>query len=195
MSKYIAIDCETGGIDPSTSSLLVLYCAILDEDFQMIDEREYLIRPDGATSYWVTPGALKVNGIDIVEHDKKARKASDVSSELYSWLELHSGGGKDKLVPIGHNVQFDLDFIHSHLLAKGTWERFVSYRKLCTAAILQFLKFAGKIPSTVSGSLTSIAEYIGAANFKTYAHNARADTLMTVKVLKKMKDLINKHEK
>ena len=180
--KYIALDVESGGVTSGTS-LLSLYVTILDSDFNMIDEMDLKIKPDDGI-YYVTAEAMAVNGINLIEHDKEAITERQAGSKLYTFLNKNNPGGEVKLLPIGQNVGFDIEFVIEKLIAKGSWEKYVSYRLLDTGVIAQYLKLLGKIPESVSGGLSSLVEFFGVE--KREAHIAKNDVLMTVDVLRSM---------
>lgn len=184
-AHYLAFDAETGGTD-TDKTLLTLYLACLDLDFNVLAELELAIKPDNGV-YQLAAEAMDINKIDIVAHDKIAKTESEAAKELYNFINVHSNKGSKKLIPIGHNVSFDIDFIVSKLLAKKTWDQFVSYRKLDTATIGQFLIEAGLLPASITASLGSLAKYYG-ISFN--AHMAKDDTLATVEVLRNMMNLV-----
>ena len=74
-----------------------------------------------------------------------------------------------------------------------TWETFVSYRKLDTQAVCQFLKSCNRFPDDVSGSLESIAKYFNIPIDENDLHDAKVDTLLTVEVFKKLREHISQH--
>ena len=193
--KYLAIDIETGGIGHD-KSLLTVYMTVLDENFNQDfkagknRELELLIKPESGV-YQVTAEALNVNGIDLIKHDANAVIPADAKSIVYNFLNFHSNNGQEKLIPLGHGVQFDVKFITESpdkLVSKKTWDHFVSYRVLDTATIGQFLKDTGRAPTEISGSLSSWANHFGidASN----AHDAKADVEMSVAIYKKFKELV-----
>ena len=184
MNRYIAFDCESGGVD-TDKSLLTLYMVALDEQFEPIGEIDLKIKPNAGKPYIVTGEALGINKINLVEHDKVAISESEAGAKLREFLVIHSMCGKIKLVPIGHNVGFDEDFIHAHVLNKREYQQYVSYRKLDTAVVAQFLKAGARLPEVVTGSLSSLMDHYG-IKFEGSAHEARADTHATVQVLKMM---------
>jgi DNA polymerase III epsilon subunit-like protein len=185
MNKYIAFDAETGGTE-TTTSLLTLYLCVLDEHFNVVADLDLKVKPNAGAPYVITAEALRINKINLGEHDVTASTEGECAQELRAFLWNHSMNGKVKLVPIGHNVGFDEDFIFAHLLGKKAWNNYVSYRKLDTAAIAQFLKASGKLPESVPGSLGSLVEHLNLRFDSAGAHNAKADTLATVDVLKEM---------
>lgn len=182
-AEYVAFDAETGGIGVE-NSLLTLYMAALDVKLNIVDELYLYVKPNAGKPYVIQPEALAINKIDLIEHDKKAITESEAGQKLREFLWKHSKNGKVKLVPIGHNVTFDEMFIWEHILGKKEYEKYVSYRKLDTAVVAQFLKLQGKVPTTVTGSLTSLIEFLGLKFDGPGAHDAKSDTLATVAVLK-----------
>lgn len=187
MNKYIALDVETGGITLDTT-LLTAYFAILDENLTLVDELYLSLKPDDGI-YRVTANGLSVNKIDLIEHDKIAISLKAGGTALYKFLDKNRADGK--LTPIGHGLNFDLQRVKQDLINVGTWENFVSYRTLDTSIVCQFLRSCAKFPDDVSGSLGSLVDYfnIPLTPFDKL-HNARVDTLLTVEVLKKLKELI-----
>jgi len=190
-AKYLFLDCETGGLDEKKHSLLTAFFLAVDEDLNEVGRLYLGVRPQDGT-YKVTSGALKINKIDIVAHDEALASGADPKMLLVDFLTLHSGGGRDKLIPVGHNIQFDFGFIHSELLDKTTWEKFNSYRVLDTSIVANFLKFVNKLPQKQQTSLVKLAEYYGVTqDLISGAHNAIMDVQMTVAVLKKMKETLH----
>jgi DNA polymerase III alpha subunit (gram-positive type) len=184
-NKYIAFDCETGGIG-SDKSLLTAYFEVLDEDLNVTTSLSLKVKPDDET-YHVTAEALGINKINLVKHNAEALYEKSAGTALYNFLAEQSNHGKIKLIPIGQNVKFDADFLWDHLITRKTWEKFVSYRVLDTATIGLFLRELNIIPMSVSGSLGSYCKHYGVF---LDAHDAMGDTKGTVAVLKAMiKDL------
>lgn len=192
MDKYIAFDCETGGLNPD-SSLLTAYFVVLDSDLKTIlGELDLKIKPNAGGSYKVSGEALGVNHINLVEHDKTAITEGDAASRLYEFLQKHNPDGKKKLVPIGHNEIFDEEFVCEHLISRPNWNKFVSYRRLDTGTVAEFLRLSGHIPRDVKGGLGALASFLGVNLVD--AHTAKGDTLATVKVLRKMRKMVSNNE-
>lgn len=178
-AKYIALDCETGGVTTDKSLLTVCFI-VYDERFNRLDTLNLAIKPDDG-EYRVTAEALKINHIDLATHDQTAITQSKAGGALREFLKKHSEDGKVKLIPVGHNVYFDLVFIWDNLLGKLEFQKYTSYRILDTGVVGQFLKTCGFIPDSVSGSLQSFVKHYGGQVID--AHTAEGDTLMTVDVL------------
>lgn len=183
---YLTIDVETGGIGKD-KSLLTAYFGMLDENFKLVDGLLLHTKPNDGI-YAITAEALTINGIDLIAHDKMAMTETQAAPVLYEWLKKHSNSGAIKLIPVGHNVHFDIDFIVSKLINKKTWDKFVTYRTLDTGTVGLFLMKAGLIPE-ISASLGSLAKHFG-VEFK--AHTADGDALATAECMKRMLDLARK---
>ena len=186
VNKYIAMDVETGGLTPETS-ILTAFFAVLDQDFNVTDEIDFNLKPEDGI-YRVTAGGLMVNKINLVEHDKTAILVKDAKTPLYEFLKKNNHG--EKLIPIGHNVAFDISRIkRDGLISEGSWETFVSYRCVDTGVVCQFLRAAGLFPEDVSGSLGSLVGYFRIPSIGEL-HNAKTDTLQTVAVLKELLKIV-----
>jgi DNA polymerase III epsilon subunit-like protein len=185
---YIAMDTETGGIDPKKASLLTAYFAILDENFNAIAELDLKIKNDKNEVYQVTGEALKINGINLAEHHANNRNCTKglAAIQLSDLITKYSEFGKELLTPIGHNLAFDVGFVNEHLVPKDLWDRSVSYRVLDTAVIANFLKIKGVIPKETSGSLSGLAKFFGINTEAGALHSAKFDTIVTVSLLEKM---------
>lgn len=183
---YVAMDLETGGIGLECS-LLTGYFGFLDANLNLLDGLDLKVKPNDGKPYVVQAGGLAVNGINLIEHDKVAITESEAGAQLMMALKKHSKSGKIKLIPIGHNVQFDILHIYEHLLSKKHFDNFVSYRKLDTGTIAQFFKLCGFIAPDKSGSLEYLADLFG-VKFKDRAHTAESDAMMCVEILQKMRE-------
>lgn len=183
---YVTLDLETGGIG-TECSLLTGYFGFLDANLNTLGSLDIKVKPNDGAPYVVQAGGLKVNGINLIEHDQVAITESEAGGQLMVALKKFSQNGKIKLIPIGHNVQFDILFIYEHLLSKKHWDQYVSYRKLDTGTIAQFFKLCGFIPPDKSGSLEYLAELFG-VQFKERAHTAESDAMMCVEILQRMRE-------
>lgn len=183
--KYLGLDTETGGFEGT--SLLTVHLSVQDEVFNELDTLSLELKPENGI-YQVTGEALRINKIDLKLHDQRAMTYKEAGQKLYDFLNGNSVLGSDKLIPVGHNVQFDIQKIIEFLISKGTWQKFVSYRTLDTGVVARACIQAGLIPPSVSGSLSSIAEHFGLDTQA--AHTAEYDVFMTMTVLEKMLELM-----
>jgi DNA polymerase III alpha subunit (gram-positive type) len=180
---YIAIDNETGGLGADKVSLLSSYFAILDKDLNLVADLDLFVKPNDGI-YKVEARALDINKIDLIGHDTNALTFSQAGQVLVNFLKQHSNNGAIKLIPIGHNVAFDLAFIHAQLVGRSTFEQYTSHRKIDTGAIAQFLKLAGILPDNNLGGLDALAAYYGV--FQAAKHTGKGDVETTVEILRRM---------
>jgi DNA polymerase III alpha subunit (gram-positive type) len=185
MSRYIALDTETGGVTPDTS-LLTAYFAVFNVEFDLVDELDLKFKPEDGV-YHVTAEALGINQINLIEHDKTAITYKAAKPILYDFLSRNYRG--NKLTPVGHGIYFDLIRVKSTLISTGAWEGYVSYRTLDTSIVCQFLRAAGLFPDDVSGSLGSLVKYLGLPN-QGDLHDAKVDTLQTVSILRQLLNIV-----
>jgi DNA polymerase III alpha subunit (gram-positive type) len=183
MSKYIAFDNETGGINPTTT-LLTTYFAILDAKLNKIDELELFLKPNDNEPYVVEAEGLFVNKINLIEHDKTAITFSTGGQQLVKFLKKHHVTG-EFLTPLGHNVPFDIQGINNHLLGQKTWNQFVSYKAQDTQVIAAFMQRKGYLPMDMSMSLFSLVKYFN-IDLVGDQHTSKYDTLATVEVYKSL---------
>lgn len=186
---YLATDCETGGLDSAKTSILSAYFALLDDEFNKLDECEFFIKPDDGI-YRVHARALEVNKINLVEHNKIAMPVSIVRSFLEgktaAWFYNHSGG--TKLLPLGQNVGFDLRFYQANgMLLTDYIDPDIT---LDTKTQASTLMTVGKLPK-MSTRLESLIGYFGIVR-EGEAHTARSDTLATIELAKRLEALSNK---
>jgi len=190
MKKYFLFDCETGGINKETS-LLSLYGMILNKNLDVQDCVNLFVKPNNGI-YHVEAGAMKVNKIDLIEHDKVARPAAAAAAVFEDFI-CRNSLGEDKIIPAGHNLSLDIDFCKKNFLReadtnRSQWLNFFSYRSLDTATLAQGLILAGKLPERLSCSLKSLAEYFEIDY--SGAHNAEFDAKLTLEILKTLIGLI-----
>ena len=100
MSKYLALDCETGGFEGT--SLLSLYCGVYDESFTLLDELELFLRPKDHI-YRVTAEALTINKINLIDHETKAIPYNEGGTLLYEFLKKNSAN-IHIFIPEGVNI-------------------------------------------------------------------------------------------
>jgi len=191
MSKiFIAFDSETGGLSPKTSDILTLYMAVLDQDLKVLDEIDLKLKPNTGLPR-ADAGALKVNGINIQAHmeDPKTITNSEAKKVIVEFIKKHlkKKGRYSNLVPLGQNLQFDVDFIQEHLIPKDEWDSMIHYGKIDTKMVADFLKDAGWFPQEI-GNLGSMVDFLGVP--KRNAHSAKEDTLMCIDVYKRILEIM-----
>lgn len=189
-NTLLFFDVETGGIGEQYS-LLTAHFVVTDSEYNILNELSLAMKPDDGI-YHVCGEAMSVNKIDLAKHDTMASSYKTAGSLLYEFLHENSNGGKIKLIPCGQGIAGDIRQVVSKLMSRNTWENFCSYRVFDTSVFAQGLKLAGIFPEHVSGGLSSLADYFHIKYEGAELHTAKADTLITIQVMKSLLKLVNK---
>jgi len=190
MEHFIALDIETGGIgdDKSLLTACFVFCKKTPSGFEILDMLNLNIKPNDDV-YRVTAESLCINNIDLKEHNKIAITEREAGQKLYNCLKnWYTQAGSNKLIPIGHNVAFDIRRVTNTLVSMGSWESFVSYRVMDTCTIAQFMRLKGNLPNNLSCSLVNLGDYFKCKPTSGKPHEAEYDVLMTINVLERMFD-------
>lgn len=169
---YLAFDTETSGIHID-AQVLTAYFIILDSNFNEIDSLDLKIK---YPVYSIQLKAFQVNNIDLVKHEQEALISLDAKIKLKNFLLKHK---KNKYIPLGHNIKFDLDKMRSF----GIYDYVSSTFNLDTMQIAQFLKSSNKLPFNQSLSLKNLTEYYGIKP-SGELHNAECDIRLTIDLFK-----------
>ncbi len=170
-----------GGFGLNTS-LLSVGLVVADKDFNVVETREYLVKPDDGI-YHVTGTGLGVNKINIAEHDKVAISYREAKRQLYSFLLGVTDNSKIKLEPIGKQMVGDIAHIQDKLISRASWEEFISYRHTDISAIANLYSTLGLLPKE-SYSLSELADYYGISTIG--LHSALHDAMISLNVYKAM---------
>jgi DNA polymerase III epsilon subunit-like protein len=181
---YLGYDTETGGFDASKHSLLTAFFGLFDDNFQLKSEIHLKLKPDNGAPYVYTEEAMRINKIDLVEHDKVAMPMSEARIVLVRFLRNEIPQGI-KPTPVAHNKQFDDRFVQANLLSQEGWNQFVDFQGLCTLNTGVFLKKKGIIPQHQPLKLERLIKYFKLPSPGGY-HDARMDTLACMSILQEM---------
>lgn len=189
MSKLLVIDTETGGLDPTTHSILSVG-AIVWEDGKLGDSFEvYVLEP----TLQVDNKAMEINRISLPWLQQHGLSPVDAVNQFVDFIgrnfkEYQDKG--DKIPVAGHNVNFDVGFLKRLFsLANKDYERVFSHRVLDTAGILRFLSLAGKISIHGAGS-TAAFDYFNINISSSERHTSLADARATGQLLTKLVELV-----
>jgi DNA polymerase-3 subunit epsilon len=185
MARLLVIDTETGGIDPESHSILSLGGVIWDDGI-LTEQFEILI---AERTLCVTPQALEINRIDLVEHCRHGASPAQAMTRLKEFLAVNFGQelrSQQKISLAGHNIHFDIGFLRRLCrLAEAPFEEMFSHRVLDTAGILRYLGLAGVIPLSSAGSTEAFA-YFGIDIPPNERHTALGDAKATAMLLNKL---------
>lgn len=178
--KRLVIDTETTGLSPRFNRALTVGMLLVDveKDFLDILEKSHIfIR----TTHWnIDPGAMRVNGIDIYEHNKVAIEPWEACLAINEFVEDNH---LRRTPLVGHNIAFDISFLNA---------LFDSQEKLCklhsesedTMHMWNSLKRKNMVPCTLGSNLGTVSKFFDIDYNK--AHDALTDCHITAKVYQKM---------
>lgn len=147
--KILFIDTETGGINPKETSLLSIGL-VAWENGNILDKKEFYIKHD---LYRITPQAISINKINLVDFIQKALAPEAVISQILKFIDDNFHECKGNIVIGGHNTNFDINFLKEFLHSNGIkFESIFSHRFIDTASIIKFLYYADKLPQDISSS-------------------------------------------
>ena len=151
--RYIVLDFETTGLTPGYRPIEIAWLEF-DKDFNVLNTAESLINP----RIPIEPSATEVHGIT----DRLVAE----SPSLVGFIGDQFLG--DRVLVVGHNVQFDAPFFAPFCREMGT---------LCTLKLSLVVN-----PEATSHSLGSLAELLGVVEEPT--HRAAADVATCFSVLR-----------
>lgn len=180
-APIVWIDTETGGLEAGYHSLLTI-AALAMVDGKVIDERSWYIRQN---TYTVSPEAMKVNGLSLIDLYEQGKTVDVVADELNGFVRrfdttfTDTATGKVKILKPrcgGHNVQFDRGFL------KATFPHLnlFHHEDVDTKTIASFLADAGLIEEG-GMSLSGLYERIMDKPLEG-AHDALADIRATAEL-------------
>ena len=123
-SNYIVFDCETGGLDESKNPITQYAAVILDgRTLKEIDRWETYVKPYNDLE--ITKEALEKTMVNIsdINSGLPLKEFVAVAKEFWKQHQVRTKY-KDmgRLVPVGHNVTFDIRFINKAMELDGSKE-------------------------------------------------------------------------
>lgn len=186
---YVFFDTETGGLTPDYS-LLTVSAIVADPNLNIVTVHDlhpglYLrLKHD---NYVTHERALKVNKINVADHDRIGFTVADASEALQVFLrEAKLLLGVKRFIAAGHNVAFDIRFLQAYLLPEKKWEDFFLPPPLDTCATARFFNTANRL--TVGCGLEKLRTFFG-INTGT-AHNAESDNLASLELARRFVGLL-----
>ena len=185
MFKYLVIDCETGGLDPKKNALLEIGARLYEDDGRMLNAFNKKIMWDSSMPTTISVGALAINQCNPIDGDS----APVVAREFARWIG-NITSQKDVAL-LGHNLQFDCDFISIFLERYGftNWMESFRHRKVDTQHIALFVQEAGLIPPHVKLSLNTLNRHFFGEDIQKH-HTAMPDVEATFAIYREMRRLM-----
>lgn len=173
---FFAFDTETTGLDPAKDEILSIAMILLDEAFEECSRKVIYAFPDGE----VSPEAAAINGYSAEEWATRGAVSQIVLfSEVYEYVRQYKS-----LIPLGHNVPFDLAFLKTLFTRHDSSEfgKFFSYHCLDTVSVSLFFDMVLFGKKGATQKLVGICERFGIT--LNNAHDALADVEATIAVFK-----------
>ena len=180
--KYMALDTETGGFSAKDCDILSIGYVVTTRRLKTIEKGEILIKGDPER---VQEQALKVNKINLEEHNKIALTPEQAASQFQEIISKHWDNNKPTL--IGQNVPFDIGFVRA--LFESTDRKFTpDYTTIDLKPIWQALVAFGKV-KTADAKQDTILTYLKIRSAGK-RHSALTDAVNVLKILRKIKKYI-----
>ena len=186
--RGLIIDTETTGLSHNFNQVLTVGMLLADIDergVDLIDSDHIKVKHE---RYNVSGLALKINGIDLKEHDKigvNPKKACLLINKFVIRNKL-----KDISAPmIGHNIRFDIRFLRQ-LYFETKKDYMLDLEIIDTRDLWIDLRNRGIVPGHLKGNLRAVSEHLDVSYDG--AHDALNDCMITANVLHKMMVLRNK---
>ena len=105
MKIFAAIDTETTGLDINQHEMISIAIVPLNTDFTISDIPEFTVRIKAEHPEKACKEAMKVNHLDLTVGESRI----SVQENIKIWMQ---NNGIDKIIPVAHNVEFDMNFIN-----------------------------------------------------------------------------------
>lgn len=182
--RYLVLDTETGGLSEKDYDILSIGYVVTNKSLRVLTKGEILIKADPSR---VSEEALKVNGINLEEHNAVAYTAQQAAAKLD--LVVTKYWKEKKPTIIGQNIPFDVKFVKT--IFEGTGMSFTPhYKSIDLRTVWQLLLALGKV-STPDSKQDTILDYLGIES-KGKRHTALTDAENVLRILKEIKKHINK---
>ena len=166
-NKYIAFDIETTGLDPMYDEIIEIG-AIKIEDGKEIETFSTLIKPDYEIDEFIT----ELTGITN-EMVMDAPKINEVLPKFMDFI-------KDSVI-IGHNVNFDINFIYDNLINEDM--------NPITNDFVDTLRLSRRLlPELKHHRLSDLANYYNIDT--TGSHRSLTDVRITIDIFKNLEKLV-----
>ena len=182
--NHLVIDTETTGLSPRFNKTLTVGMILADinkNHLKILEENHIFIKHD---HHNINPQALKINKINIEEHDKMAIPPCQACNQINNFIKENS---LEETPLLGHNIAFDKRFLCALFDQGETFSKF-HHQSFDTMQIWRGLRREGIVPSNLKASLEAISDFFDIDYTK--AHNALDDCKITAQVYHKMLKII-----
>lgn len=188
--KFLVIDTETTGLDPTSNQIIQLGAIVYDDKEEKASINLH-VSYDHCS--FIEPVAFSKNktGInDFMQHYIHTDKKNlDIREAVYKFCDFVLKNPCDYLV--GFNVQFDLSFLRAAFeRSKVNFVNFLPYKVIDPFVTAQMLILTGNLPNTMKTNLSALCKHYGINNEG--AHEAMQDIGMTYSLMNAMVHQLSK---
>lgn len=185
--KVCWIDIETGGLEPQVHGIHEV-SVIIEIDYKVMEENKFYCYE---RSLKYDDLALKHSGRTKIqlEQGKTYLPEYDLKKNLDNFLGkyVNKFDKKDKYIPGGYNVQFDLTFLETMWKRQGDnyfWSYFY-HEPIDPAAFYSMMEYFKLVDRSSGKKLVSVAESLG-VDLGLHAHDSEFDIQATRAIVRKM---------
>lgn len=196
-NQVCAIDCETTGLDPQWHEICQIAIVPLMHDFSMrksegIYPLVLKLKPNHPET--VDPKAMTVNKQDLHDLLENGIDQEVAKVILREWtdklgLPFTPSGVRKRIIPLGHNYDFDKSFIQAWL-GQAEYDELFDYEIRDTKRVVAYINdrasMRGEDIPFPHTKLTRVAFRLGVD--ATNAHDALQDCLITANVYRRLMD-------
>lgn len=191
--QLVAVDIETGGLDPSYHEILQIAILPLDSNIRIRrDVMPFYIEMAPEHPQRVDPEALRMNGLDMIRISYRGHDPDKAKDMLEDWvgklgLPHTKYGNRKRLMPLAHNWQFDSAFIKSWLGIETFGNIFDSRGRDTQTAAAYLNDKAGMMGEKVPFSKVNLSWLCSKLNVENAkAHDALQDCMATAEVYRRL---------
>lgn len=183
MKSVACFDLETTSVDVETARIVTAFFGVLDEDGNVIDAHNWMVRPDG---YEIPEEATVVHGVTTEQALEEGEPLAKVLGEICAKLENLDVKG----TPLcGHNLSYDLSLMDRELARQDWMPGYAAIDYWIEGAVvLDSLVIDKHIDPYRKGKRTLItaAEHYGVELSEEEAHGAQADAIASGRIVQAM---------
>lgn len=183
--KFLVLDTETGGLDPTKHSLLSVAMIAYDTNIPHSEENQdhFLIKHD---EYTVTGAALVLNCLSVSSIHKYGISTEEAVWRISRFINSNFDSKNDFMI-LGKNPAFDKSFLKT-LFDKHnvSVDDYISHRYLDLSSLVGLAKDLLLYPADRSTGLGAVADFYKVKGSLT-PHEALDDCIMTIKLYNHLK--------
>jgi len=202
-NTLLVLDTETGGVDPTSASLMEIACVVL-KDFKVVYKYTTFVKSTNG-KYVCNDFARKLHKITDLMIEENGKYPIEIVRELKNIKDIYFNG--EPMTIVAHNSQFDISFLKQMFKDAGEtlsstitnseldFNKIFARNSIDTATMALVLRLQNKLPFDRC-SLDNILNFYNITSAEPKRHSALFDCMQTAKAFLIMyKHLSNKKVK